>query len=155
MNRSASIKDVANQAGVAVGTVSNVLNYPDRVSQRTKERVLHAIEELPNAINPPTGWVQNTNAWPYRAAGDFSPNPVRYPKYMDLFGENFRGLRALQLLNRSRNWTLGRLQAAAFDSYHTEAAVHRVSAAPLVLSPGDRQLLYYYQNRVESLGVSL
>ena len=38
MNRTASIKDVATHAGVAVGTVSNVLNYPDRVSERTKER---------------------------------------------------------------------------------------------------------------------
>ncbi|MDQ0799897.1 LacI family transcriptional regulator [Arthrobacter sp. SLBN-112] len=33
-------------ASVAVGTVSNVLNYPDRVSERTKERVLRAIDEL-------------------------------------------------------------------------------------------------------------
>ncbi|CAA9508522.1 MAG: Penicillin amidase family protein [uncultured Sphingomonas sp.] len=80
---------------------------------------LHAVQELPNAINPPNGWVQNTNAWPYRAAGEFSPTPVRYPKYMDLFGENFRGLRAQQLLTGSRGWTLDRLQAAAFDNYQT------------------------------------
>jgi acyl-homoserine-lactone acylase len=80
---------------------------------------LHALQELPNAVNPPNGWVQNTNAWPYRAAGEFSPNPVRYPKYMDMFGENFRGLRALQLLTRSRGWSLDRLQAAAFDNYQT------------------------------------
>ena len=46
MNRTASIKDVATHASVAVGTVSNVLNYPDRVSERTKERVLRAIDEL-------------------------------------------------------------------------------------------------------------
>lgn len=46
MNRTASIKDVAIHASVAVGTVSNVLNYPDRVSERTKERVLRAIDEL-------------------------------------------------------------------------------------------------------------
>ncbi|UKA66098.1 LacI family transcriptional regulator [Arthrobacter sp. FW306-05-C] len=46
MNRTASIKDVATHAGVAVGTVSNVLNYPDRVSDRTKERVLRAIDDL-------------------------------------------------------------------------------------------------------------
>ncbi|GAA1788265.1 LacI family DNA-binding transcriptional regulator [Pseudarthrobacter sulfonivorans] len=59
MNRSASIKDVANQAGVAVGTVSNVLNYPDRVSPRTKERVQQAIEEL--------GFVRNDAARQLRA----------------------------------------------------------------------------------------
>jgi acyl-homoserine-lactone acylase len=78
---------------------------------------LHALSELPNVVNPPTGWVQNTNTWPYRAAGEFSANPVRFPRYMDMFGENFRGLHALQLLMRSRGWTIDRLQAAAFDSY--------------------------------------
>jgi LacI family transcriptional regulator len=59
MNRTASIKDVANHAQVAVGTVSNVLNYPDRVSQRTKERVLRAIEDL--------GFVRNDAARQLRA----------------------------------------------------------------------------------------
>ncbi|WP_314214488.1 LacI family DNA-binding transcriptional regulator [Pseudarthrobacter equi] len=59
MNRTASIKDVANHASVAVGTVSNVLNYPDRVSQRTKERVLKAIDEL--------GFVRNDAARQLRA----------------------------------------------------------------------------------------
>jgi LacI family transcriptional regulator len=41
-----SIKDVALRAGVALGTVSNVLNYPDRVSKATIEKVTKAIEEL-------------------------------------------------------------------------------------------------------------
>ncbi|SEP91183.1 LacI family DNA-binding transcriptional regulator [Arthrobacter sp. OV608] len=59
MNRTASIKDVANHASVAVGTVSNVLNYPDRVSERTKERVLRAIDEL--------GFVRNDAARQLRA----------------------------------------------------------------------------------------
>ncbi|HEU4668025.1 MAG TPA: LacI family DNA-binding transcriptional regulator [Arthrobacter sp.] len=59
MNRSASIKDVANHASVAVGTVSNVLNYPDRVSQRTKDRVLKAIDEL--------GFIRNDAARQLRA----------------------------------------------------------------------------------------
>jgi acyl-homoserine-lactone acylase len=36
---------------------------------------------------------------------------------MDLFGENFRGLHAQQLLSGSRAWTLEKLNAAAFDSY--------------------------------------
>jgi acyl-homoserine-lactone acylase len=78
---------------------------------------LHSLTELPNSISPPNGWVQNTNSWPYRAAGPFSPNPKRFPVYMDMFGENFRERHALQLLTGSRGWTLDRLQAAAFDSY--------------------------------------
>lgn len=57
--RTASIKDVANHAGVAVGTVSNVLNYPDRVSSKTRERVQASIDVL--------GFVRNDVARQLRA----------------------------------------------------------------------------------------
>lgn len=43
---SASIKDVAVHAGVSVGTVSNVLNHPSRVSSKTVKRVQKSITEL-------------------------------------------------------------------------------------------------------------
>ncbi|MFC8304481.1 LacI family DNA-binding transcriptional regulator [Specibacter sp. NPDC057265] len=57
--RAASIKDVANHAGVAVGTVSNVLNYPDRVAPKTRSRVMDSISEL--------GFVRNDVARQLRA----------------------------------------------------------------------------------------
>ena len=76
---------------------------------------LHAVAELPNALDPATGWVQNTNAWPYRAAGSASPDRRRFPRYMDTFGENYRGIHAQQLLTGSKDWTLERLRGAAFD----------------------------------------
>ena len=49
----ASIKDVAKRAGVAISTVSKVLNGYAGVSAETKERVNEAIEALsytPNAM---------------------------------------------------------------------------------------------------------
>jgi len=42
----ASVRDVASLAGVSVGTVSNVLNRPERVSLDTAARVYDAIERL-------------------------------------------------------------------------------------------------------------
>ncbi|MFP3464620.1 LacI family DNA-binding transcriptional regulator [Leifsonia sp. SIMBA_070] len=51
---SASVKDVAALAGVSVGTVSNVLNRPERVSDGVLERVQAAIAEL--------GFVRNNAA---------------------------------------------------------------------------------------------
>jgi LacI family transcriptional regulator len=53
------IKDVAAQAGVSVGTVSNVLNRPDRVADQTRDRVLAAIDAL--------GFVRNESARQLRA----------------------------------------------------------------------------------------
>ena len=44
--RSASMSDVAKHAGVALGTVSNALNNPDKLSVETLKRVQTAIEEL-------------------------------------------------------------------------------------------------------------
>ena len=45
-----------------------------------------------------------------------APNAARFPRYMDTFGENFRGLHMQQLLTGSGGWTLDKLQAAAFDT---------------------------------------
>ncbi|NLK27947.1 MAG: LacI family transcriptional regulator [Clostridiales bacterium] len=41
-----TIRDVANEAGVAISTVSNVLNGVDVVSDKTKKKVLDAVEKL-------------------------------------------------------------------------------------------------------------
>ena len=46
MSAPASIRDVAARAGVSVGTVSNVLNRPAKVSAAASQRVLSAISEL-------------------------------------------------------------------------------------------------------------
>jgi LacI family transcriptional regulator len=56
---SASVIDVAQRAGVSLGTVSNVLNRPERVAPATRERVLQAIAEL--------GFVRNEAARQLRA----------------------------------------------------------------------------------------
>ena len=40
---STGIKQVAAHAGVSVGTVSNVLNRPDMVSEPTRRKVLRAM----------------------------------------------------------------------------------------------------------------
>jgi len=49
-----TIKDVAREAGVAISTVSNVLNNIDVVSPETRKKVLDAVEAL--------GYVPNMNA---------------------------------------------------------------------------------------------
>lgn len=54
-----SMKDVARQARVSVGTVSNVLNRPDVVAPETRERVRAAIAQL--------GYVRSESARQLRA----------------------------------------------------------------------------------------
>ena len=59
MARASSVKDVAARAGVSLGTVSNVLNRPDRVSPATRARVEDAMRDL--------GFVRNESARQLRA----------------------------------------------------------------------------------------
>jgi acyl-homoserine-lactone acylase len=89
----------------------------DGSDPRTDWTGLTAVDRLPNALNPPNGWVDNNNNHPWSAAGAYSPKAAAFPKYMDMFGENYRGLHARGLLEGSSGWTLDKLNAAAFDSY--------------------------------------
>ena len=52
--KNVTIKDVAKRAGVAISTVSRVLNGLDKVSEKTQKKVRDAVEEL--------GYVQNALA---------------------------------------------------------------------------------------------
>lgn len=78
---------------------------------------LHDIASLPNVIEPPTGWVRNTNDWPWEAAGPDSPKAENYPRYMDQTGANARGAHANMLLTGKSGWTAESLRTAAFDPY--------------------------------------
>ena len=75
-----SIRDVAARAGVSVGTVSNVLNRPAKVSGPAAERVLAAIREL--------GFVRNDAARQLRAGRSKTVGlivlDVRNPFFTDL-----------------------------------------------------------------------
>lgn len=59
MAHTVGIKEVARQAGVSVGTVSNVINRPHMVADETRERVQQAINEL--------GYVRSESARQLRA----------------------------------------------------------------------------------------
>ncbi|MBM7503152.1 LacI family DNA-binding transcriptional regulator [Agromyces aurantiacus] len=75
-----SVRDVAAAASVSVGTVSNVLNRPDKVSPETVARVLAAIDEL--------GFVRNDAARQLRAGRSRSIGlvvlDVRNPFFTDV-----------------------------------------------------------------------
>jgi acyl-homoserine-lactone acylase len=78
---------------------------------------LHLLSNLPSVVNPPIGWVFNTNDWPYSAAGPDSPRRAEFPKYMDTAGENPRGIHAARVLDARKDFTPERLIVAAYDPY--------------------------------------
>ena len=78
-----SVKDVAAAASVSVGTVSNVLNRPEKVTPATVERVLRAIDEL--------GFVRNDAARQLRAGRSRSIGLVTLDVANPFFAEIARG----------------------------------------------------------------
>ncbi|MDQ0850448.1 LacI family transcriptional regulator [Arthrobacter sp. B3I9] len=80
---SASVKDVAALAGVSVGTVSNVLNRPEKVSADVISRVQAAIDEL--------GFVRNDAARQLRAGRSRSIGLVVLDAANPFFTELARG----------------------------------------------------------------
>ncbi|WP_415645464.1 LacI family DNA-binding transcriptional regulator [Stackebrandtia soli] len=78
-----SVKDVAALAGVSIGTVSNVLNRPERVAAATVARVHDAIDKL--------GYVRNDAARQLRAGHSRSIGLVVLDVGNPFFGELVRG----------------------------------------------------------------
>lgn len=75
-----SVRDVANKAGVSVGTVSNVLNTPSKVAETTVLKVQQAIDDL--------GFIRNDAARQLRAGKSRSIGllvlDVRNPFFTDI-----------------------------------------------------------------------
>ncbi len=83
----------------------------------TEWQGLLSVAELPQLLNPKSGWLYNSNNWPWSAAGPSSPKKADYPPYVETGGETARGLHAIRVLESKKDFTLDSLIAAAFDSY--------------------------------------
>ena len=83
----------------------------DGADPRTEWTGVLTVDESPGLLNPPNGWIQNTNNWPYTVSGSASPKRSAYPNYMERYTENPRGVHALRVLLRS--------ESLADDSRHS------------------------------------
>jgi acyl-homoserine-lactone acylase len=90
----------------------------DGSDPRTDWKGVLSIDESPNVLNPPNGWVFNSNNWPWSAAGPFSPKRSDYPAYVEISREESpRGRHALMLLPGKKDFTIASLISTAYDSY--------------------------------------
>jgi acyl-homoserine lactone acylase PvdQ len=75
------------------------------------------VNELPQLLNPKSGWLYNSNNWPWSGAGESSLRKQDYPAYVETGTETARGLHAIRVLQDKKDFTLDSLIAAAYDSY--------------------------------------
>ncbi len=87
----------------------------DGSNPATEWRGLHTVDEIIHLVNPQNGWIQNTNNWPFTAAGEFSPRAEEYPPYMANNSENPRGVHAVRVLQDRTDFTVDRLIEAAYE----------------------------------------
>jgi acyl-homoserine-lactone acylase len=90
----------------------------DGSDPRTEWRGVLSIDESPNSINPPNGWVFNSNNWPWSASGPNSPKRENFPAYVEKSTEESpRGRHALRVLPDKKDFTVASLISAAYDSW--------------------------------------
>ncbi len=91
----------------------------DGSNPETEWHGLHSVAETPHLLNPKSGWIYNSNDWPWAAAGPDSPKRENYPAYVESGGPSARGQHAVRVLENRKDFTLDLLLAAAYDSYLT------------------------------------
>jgi acyl-homoserine-lactone acylase len=89
----------------------------DGSNPATEWKGLLSIDETPHLLNPQSGWLYNSNNWPWSAAGLSSPKKEDFPAYVENGGESARGVHAVRVLHDKKDFTLESLIAAAYDSY--------------------------------------
>jgi acyl-homoserine-lactone acylase len=89
----------------------------DGSNPATDWKGLLTVNELPQLLNPASGWLYNSNNWPWSGAGTSSLRKVDYPAYVESGTETARGLHAIRVLQDKKDFTLDSLIAAAYDSY--------------------------------------
>jgi acyl-homoserine lactone acylase PvdQ len=85
----------------------------------TEWKGLLSVEESPHLLNPKSGWLYNSNDWPWEAAGPDSPKRESYPRYVENGAPSPRGRHAVRVLRDKKDFTLESLRDAAYDSYLT------------------------------------
>jgi acyl-homoserine-lactone acylase len=89
----------------------------DGSNPATDWRGLLTVDELPQLLNPRSGWLYNSNNWPWSGAGASSLRKQDYPAYVESGTETARGLHAVRVLQDEKDFTLDSLITAAYDSY--------------------------------------
>lgn len=125
-NSGPTLRDVAAHAGVSNGTVSHVLNHPEKVSPQTLARVQASIEEL--------GWVRDANARSLAAGGSRSVGLVVIDLGNSVFVDLALGAQQVATANG-----LNLLLAASQDSFAQQSAnvdfFNEARVAGLLLAP--------------------
>ena len=76
----------------------------------------HAFDELPQLLNPKTGFMQNCNQTPFTTTSEGSPAKENFPTYMTRENDNARAKISRRLLSSQEKFTFDEWARLAFDT---------------------------------------
>lgn len=90
----------------------------DGSDPRTEWQGIHPFDDLPQVLNPASGYVQNCNSTPFTTTDDSGPSIGDYPDYMveDRYDDKRRAKMSRLLLRRANDVTFEDWQKLSFDT---------------------------------------
>ncbi|MBI2827240.1 MAG: penicillin acylase family protein [Planctomycetia bacterium] len=90
----------------------------DGADPRTEWQGIHPLDDLPQVLNPKSGYVQNCNSTPFTTTDDAAVAIGDYPAYMieDRYDDKRRAKMSRLLLRDAKDVTFDRWQELAFDT---------------------------------------
>ena len=92
-------------------------NPVDGSIKETEWKGYHTLEELPQVLNPKSGWIQNCNGTPLLTTLNENPKKENFPNYLIVEADNYRSKNSRKILETYPSFTLELFKSNSFSTY--------------------------------------